>query len=107
MFSMEQPTSEQCTCAHIGTTPDGRSTIAAWFPSIGGYAAPSLIVIGECCFDVYVWHNGDFPFAADSLGNEEIPRRLHISDGDDFIRFGKRLNELRNWAEKQPKTGNR
>jgi len=47
------------------------------------------------CIDVWVWHDGDFPFIGrDNWGNETPPRRLHHCSGDQFIKFGEFLETL-------------
>ncbi len=71
-------------------TPDECSTntfivglgMAAWYPQMGGYTGKCIIVPLGGCFDVYVWHDGEFPFS-DGKG----PVRLHHCDADQFERF--------------------
>jgi len=41
-------------------------------------------------FDVYVWHDGDFPFT----GSNRIPTRVHHCCAQQFIRFGETVIKL-------------
>lgn len=93
---MDEPTADMCTRRARLQMSDGRPGYAAWWPQMGGYAGKSIIVVDDDgCFDVYVWHDGDFPFNGDGPYRETPnPRLLHISDGGQFIAFGEFLNEL-------------
>jgi len=60
---------------------------------MGGYGSRCVVYVnqstpddptGDNCFDVYVWHDGEFPFAED--GQRE-PVRLHHCSPRQFIRF--------------------
>lgn len=88
MTAPAEPTAEQCT----QRAQVGEHAYACWYPSMGGYVAKSVIVTdaSDGDADVYVWHNGDFPFAGDG----ESPRILHHCSGDDFVAFGRFLSGL-------------
>lgn len=84
MVNIEEPTADQCT-AHerVG---DG---YACWYPQMGGYVAKAVIVPADSCADVYVWHDGDFPFSDGSQ-----PTELHHCAGQQFVDFGNFLTEV-------------
>jgi hypothetical protein len=89
-----KPTPAQCA-AHATLSPSeyGRQRFAAWHPQWGGYTAPCVVEYGpsahtprfETCFDVWVWHDGEF--VSDS------PRRFHYCDPGQLIAFGKLVSE--------------
>lgn len=92
-----EPTSDEC---NINAEVDGGR--ACWYPSMGGYAAKCVAIerdgtddtIG--CWDLYVWHNGSFPFSGDCqrCGDDRSPVELHHCDPTDFIRFGKLIERF-------------
>lgn len=82
-----EPTGEQCT-AHEKVGP-GR---ACWYPQMGGYHGKA-IVVGDDDFDVFVWHDGDFPFH-----KGENPVRMHHCDGQQFVDFGEFLMDIEEQA---------
>lgn len=80
-----EPTAEQCTVrAQVG---EGR---ACWYPQMGGYAAKAIVFPDSGCADVWVWHDGSFPFA----GEDGSPAVLHHCNGDQFVAFGEFLREV-------------
>ncbi len=95
-----QPTSEQCS-ANAPIAWQGRTVYACWYPQMGGYVGRAVIdpagpgdIVDEDntdgCFDVWVWHDGEFPF-----DGPRRPAQLHHCSGEQFIRFGElalRLN---------------
>ncbi len=83
---MTEPTPEQCNT--VETMLDGST--ACWYPQMGGYASKALIYVRGSCADVYVWSDGEFPFA----GEERAPIELHHCSGGQFVRFGELLKEL-------------
>lgn len=87
------PTHQECT-DHVEIAP---GAWAFWWPQMGGYGAHAVAVPDpDCCIDVYVWHDGRFPFdgSCQSCGDDRAPTRLHIEDGDAWIRLGEFLNSL-------------
>jgi hypothetical protein len=91
--NIPDPTTEQVRTNARLDLGDGRYGVAAWYPSMGGYVSHCVIVPDGGCLDVYVWHDGQFPF-----GDEEppwpgeprrSPARLHHCSADSFIGFGK------------------
>jgi hypothetical protein len=88
-----EPTAEQCSAAAL--VPGGQ---ACWYPSAGGYAGKAVAAADEDgCTDVWVWHDGQFPFRSLDDRDEGPPRSpvlLHHCNPDDFIRFGQFLGRL-------------
>jgi len=66
-----------------------------WYPQMGGYVGKAVARVHEGCVDVWVWHDGDFPFMSET----ESPRRLHHCEGEQFIQFGSKLVELQNASD--------
>lgn len=91
-----EPTTDQCSAHEVVILPDGREAVAARYPQMGGYSGRCLIipdVEDPGSVDVYVWHDGDFPFSgSDERWPDEpvrSPSRLHHCDPGQFIGFGK------------------
>lgn len=97
MGDMREPTAQECgDRAEVQLTGQivGR---ACWYPQMGGYVGRAVAVADGGCVDVYVWHNGDFPFSGerpDWDGRPQNPALLHHCDGDQFVDFGKFLMSL-------------
>src|SRR5689334_793528 len=77
-----EPTSVECT----GRARVGEHATAFWFPQMGGYTARAVAVVDpdDCCIDVWVWHNGEFPFTGESClgcGIPHSPMRIHATQG--------------------------
>lgn len=87
-----EPTGEQCNTN--ATMPDG--TTAAWYPQMGGYVGKAVARHdGHGCADVWVWHDGEFPFSGDDESRPlRSPVELHHCDGDQFVQFGQFLTKL-------------
>jgi len=104
--TIPDPTHEQCTANEQIVLADGRAATAAWYPQMGGYASHCLIVLnpGEDCFEVYVWHDGSFPFGEDNdrWPGEPAPSPAHIHhcNADQFIGFGNLVNRLQGEADR-------
>lgn len=80
-----RPTSEECnTKAEV----DGGR--AFWFPQLGGYVGRAVARVDKCCVDVWVWHDGQFPFAEECRS----PAHLHMDDGHEWKAFGEFLDAL-------------
>lgn len=86
--SMKMPTSEQCG-KNLTETIEGKELIAFWHPQWGGYHGKAwLHRHEEGCFDVYVWHDGDFPY--EDKGPEkyhycnslQLRQMADLADGD-------------------------
>ncbi|MEU4224312.1 hypothetical protein AB0F17_08465 [Nonomuraea sp. NPDC026600] len=87
---MREPTHEECTSHATVVLGDGKEGIACWYPQMGGYTAHAVIVLDAGCVDVYVWHDGEFPFADD----DGPPVVLHHCNGGQFIEFGKLIEAV-------------
>lgn len=88
-----EPTDEQIR-EHATTKWEGQTLHAARYPQMGGY-------VGRCwvapngnggCFDVWIWHDGEFPF--DGARSGAAPAFLHHCDPEQFIRFGQWVASL-------------
>lgn len=86
---MREPTTKEC---EEQTIVDGM--VAAFYPQMGGYVGKCLVEPEpvnngkDYCFNVYVWHDGEFPF---SNGK---PRELHHCNAQQFKDFGYLLDLL-------------
>jgi hypothetical protein len=89
--SVAEPTSDQCSENVIVTETENTVAMACWYPQMGGFSAHALAVMykeTDSCVDVYVWHDGDWPFH-----DGKSPRIIHHCDPEQFINFGKKLLE--------------
>ena len=100
------PTGDECN-NHSPIEYGGRVAFACWYPQMGGYGGKCVVVScanqndgespAEACFDIYVWHDGEFPFAPDSdiehLGYAREPTQLHHCSAEQFIRFGETVRK--------------
>ena len=104
-MDIKQPTADQCT-NHEKVGEDNQNiAYAMWYPQMGGYVAMSVAVIDKewthngagssigGCIEMYVWHDGSFPFNEDDSDDRQ-PAHLHHCDAEQFIRFGQKLHEL-------------
>ncbi len=100
-----EPTGEQCTQHSLVYEDEYDIGYACWYPQMGGYAGKAVAVMDRKwsetsdgsgasggCIEVYVWHDGEFPFR----GEGTYPVRIHHCDPEQFIQFGKLLSELNN-----------
>lgn len=95
-YKPKEPTGEDCADLKE-VWRDGREVAhALWFPQMGGYWGKAVAVfskcnVGQCSnIDVYVWHDGDFPFTESGRS----PRCIHFCNPDQFINFGHELKDL-------------
>lgn len=96
------PTPEQCSEHAKVFETEHKVGHAIWYPQMGGYAGRAVAVMDKHweeqeagavtggCIDVYVWHDGEFPF----LEDEGSPREIHHCSPEQFIEFGETLREL-------------
>lgn len=90
---MDEPTSKQCESNAKVFEDEREIGYAIWYPQMGGYVGKAVVLLGKAhldggCFEVLVWHDGEFPFS----GGE--PRHLHHCDPQQFIDFGNKIAEL-------------
>ena len=83
-----EPSSDDCT-GNVRGTWNGFPTMALWYPQMGGYVGHAVAVLNDC-MDVYVWHDGEFPFDA----VDGSPACVHHCDPEQFVRFGRLLAEF-------------
>lgn len=90
-MNFPKPTSDQCSNGEI-IEHDGKRYLATWYPQMGGYVGMCLVELSNQtkCFDVAVWHDGEFPF-----GSEYQPILLHHCDAAQFIRFGELVQKAK------------
>jgi hypothetical protein len=87
----KEPTGDQCNQNSLVSETDHNVCYAIWYPQMGGYVGKAVAVMGkepDPCIDVFVWHDGEFPFG------EGEPREIHHCDPTQFIRFGEKLRDL-------------
>lgn len=96
-----EPTSDECNARARVFENDHVVGYAMWYPQMGGYGGKALAMFDKewtetgagaigGCIDVYVWHDGSFPFSEDGLS----PRRIHHCDPKQFVEFGNTLARL-------------
>ena len=100
--SLPEPTSDDCT-AHTRFDTYLGAAYALWYPQMGGYVGKALAIPsigdptfpGDPCFDVYVWHDGEFPFSGvGGWRKDDIPIRIHHCSGHQFVKFGLELLDI-------------
>lgn len=99
MSEYREPTSDECSARAVVQLTDEIRGHACWYPSMGGYVGKAVATIrdGDGCVDLYVWHDGDFPFGDDSpdvWGEPRGPVELHHCEPDQFEAFGRWLGAL-------------
>lgn len=102
MSNLCKPTAAECDATAKVYEDNHRVGYAMWYPQMGGYGGISVAVIDKKweefgssrmggCVDVYVWHDGEFPFSDD-----RTPTIIHHCDPMQFVRFGETLERLNN-----------
>jgi len=93
-----KPTADECSRNQLIQESATEVFRAIWYPQMGGYVGRAVIVFTKpefappnACFDVYVWHDGEFPFHEDE---ERNPSRVHHCMAEQFVEFGKTVSEL-------------
>jgi len=87
-----EPTPDQCEL-NERIEHDGRVYFATWYPQMGGYGSRCLVEIycadydPDGCFDVWIWHDGAFPFTDDDDRGRK-PAHLHHCSPEQFVDFG-------------------
>jgi hypothetical protein len=83
-----EPTFDQCRYGYSFVW-DGIPCLAIVYPQMGGYVGKAVACMTgpqSPCWDVYVWHDGEFPFEG------RMPVMLHHCEADQFILFANKLN---------------
>ena len=98
-----QPSSEECSArAKIQDDTGHLVGHACWYPQMGGYVGKAVIVNDDGCVDVYVWHDGAFPFDENDAFTGQCqacaaprqPAVIHHCDGSQFVRFGEFISKI-------------
>ena len=98
-MKLEAPSAEQCSEKQLVYEDLYKVGYACWYPQMGGYVAKAVALFDKSwketetsvtggCIDVFVWHDGEFPFSDSS------PTELHHCSGKQFIEFGKFLETI-------------
>lgn len=106
METPKEPTADQCRATAKVYESEGQVGYAIWYPQMGGYVGKAIAICSRSwyedeatgigsggCVDMYIWHDGEFPFGHASEFKQE-PRQLHHCDPDQFIQFGYALKAL-------------
>ena len=98
---LREPTGDQCNSNEkIGVSSDGHWHLyACWYPQMGGYCGAAIIAVEPgarpgSCFEVYVWHDGEFPFNDDDDMGRGPVRHLHHCMAEQFINFGETVLKI-------------
>lgn len=98
-----QPSAEECGTRAEIRDDDGQFVgYACWYPQMGGYVGKAVVVPNEVgCVEVYVWHDGEFPFDGEcqACSSPREPVVLHHCDGGQFVQFGEFINDIATSAE--------
>ena len=104
MIPPREPTPEECDYNGVVCQDGEQIGYATWYPQMGGYCGKAVAVCCKSwtetshgsrtggCIDVYVWHDGEFPFSEGDDGRS--PAVIHHCDPQQFIEFGEKLKRL-------------
>lgn len=90
----KEPTSDQCSAGEMLDEDDQYRYFAIWYPQMGGYVSRAVVAVfktpsdEDSCFDVWVWHDGEFPFS------DRNPAELHHCSPGQFMRFGEKVRMM-------------
>lgn len=101
MKPIKEPTNEQCTNNELVYEDEVSYGYAMWHPQMGGYVGKCIAVmdkkwhsngaaISGGCVDLYVWHNGEYPFSE----KDGSPALVHYCDPEQGIRFWTKIRDL-------------
>lgn len=102
MIPVLPPTTDQCS-SH--TPVDGG--FACWYPQMGGYVGKAIVYpLPSGCFDVLIWHDGEFPFDPlnedGDISDSRGPIELHHCDPQQFVDFGNWVASLKGGEPPSP-----
>lgn len=98
----KEPTPDQCTGNEVVYKTEYKVGYAIWYPQMGGYVGRAVAVMDRSwteysgggrsggCVDVYVWHDGQFPFSEDGRD----PYLVHHCSPEQFVVFGETIERL-------------
>lgn len=92
--TIPEPTPQQCSDNARFTLDDGRPAHAIWWPQMGGYVGRALVA-GHAggCGELYVWHDGEFPFRGDGPKGRQ-PVSIHVCDPDRWVELGDQIRRF-------------
>ncbi len=94
-----EPSSEECHKGERLSDFQNRPAFAGWYPQMGGYVGRCVIVLEseepDGCFDVYVWHDGCFPFHGEGPHGGK-PSQLHHCMPSQFVGLGQIVQDHQN-----------
>lgn len=91
----EQPTAEQCNKRALVAEDEDEVRFATWHPQLGGYGSKCIVQFFKTksspnnfpgCFEVWNWHDGEFP--------SENADRKHYCSPEQLIGFGVEILEM-------------
>lgn len=91
---MREPTSDECTNRATLEDDGSRVSYATWYPQMGGYVGKAVVSYyrnrtSNSCFEVLVWHDGQFPFSEE----DGMPAKLHHCLAEQFVTFGEEVKQ--------------
>lgn len=94
-----EPSPEDCSERRL--VWENQPAVALWYPQMGGYVGKAVVTVADDAggVDVFVWHDGTFPFTADQDdldGVTRTPVRLHHCDVGQFRLFA---DQVEAWQE--------
>ena len=100
-IDVPEPTADQCSKHAKVYEDDERRGYAIWYPSMGGYVGKAVAMVtkglADACIDVYVWHDGAFPFTGENDDGQN-PIDIHHCSPEEFVDFGENLLTFQTWA---------
>lgn len=96
MKTMKRPSNDECDSNKVFSETDEDIVFAAWYPQMGGYSSVCIIRASKYanlnneCFDVLVWHDGEFPFSGEC---GRSPTEIHHCVAEQFIELGSLVKE--------------
>jgi len=102
-FKLIEPTGDQCNARAKLGEDEFNSFYAVWYPQMGGYIGKAVAAIGkgdDGCVDIFVWHDGMFPFS-DDADPSRSPAMIHHCVIDQFRRLADDIEALQEmeWAK--------
>ena len=90
-----EPAAKQCEANERVAIPGSDTpAYAVWWPQMGGHHGRAVITAGECP-EVWVWHDGSFPFHGHHDTPGRSPIHLHLCDADQWIEL---FEQQKVWA---------
>lgn len=98
MPTVNEPTGDECSTHAVVYEDEYIIGRAIWYPQMGGYAGSAIVFFSKHnkgdCVDVYVWHDGEFPFDGEGPDGPRYPVLLHHCVPEQFVDFGKKIVEF-------------